>query len=504
MMLSPADMGLPTKFKAWRPGQDTALAHLNACQKRFLIQVMPTGVGKSLLYMAGSLSRCVPTVILTSTRALQTQLVSDFSDIGLVEIKGRRNYRCIRGDGPTCDDGLCHYGGHCDYKESGCQYFDALRRAKRARYVVTNYAMWLTAGDFFREGRGCLVMDEAHAAPDHLHDHLSVTVDLRAISEAWCEEQTIPLDWVKWAYRLLALVNEQIEAGLMFPDMNLSRLRQLVRVRRTLESIVRIGASPLVVEEVKGKFIINPLTLTRYAEPCLFRGVPFVHMTSATVTEHTGRMLGIQGEDRELHEYPSPFALENRPVYVIPTSNVDRRMDHGAEMVWIARIDQIVGKHLDRKGIIHSVSYDRGWRIIKCSRHEKYMIIHSSEDAAMKVATFKARRPPAVLVSPAMTTGWDFPYELCQYQIIAKVPFPDSRALIMQERQKLDPELPYYMAWQTIVQAAGRGVRASDDWCETFIIDNHFQWLLSKYGHLAPKWFKESIRQVSAVPEPRR
>jgi len=154
------------------------------------------------------------------------------------------------------------------------------------------------------------------------------------------------------------------------------------------------------------------------------------------------------------------------------------------------------------KGIIHTVSYDRAWRIKKASDFGKYAIVHGSNDTAMRVAGFKHRKPPAFLVSPSLSTGWDFPYDQCEWQIIAKVPFPNSSSLIMQERQKLDPELAFNIAWQNIVQAAGRGCRAEDDHCETLIIDDHFNWLHSRYSHLAPKWFLEAIQYCKVLPKP--
>jgi Rad3-related DNA helicase len=499
-MKSPADIGMPHKFKSWRPGQEQAVKDFLTCESRHLLQIMPTGVGKSLIYMTGAVKRCEPTVILTSTKGLQDQLVNDFSAVGLVELKGRKNYRCIRGDGPTCEDGLCHYGIECQFKAGGCSYFDALRGAKQARYVVTNYAMWLTAGEFIREGRQTLIMDEAHAAPDHLSDFLAVEVDLGFISVALGETVCTPRNWPEWARVLLIRVNNALEEGLLNPDLNLHRLRQLSRVKRTLESIVLISASPLVVDKVGEKHIINPLCLIRYAEPSLFMGIPHIQLTSATVTAHTARMLGIK--DHAVEEYPSPFKVEHRPVVWVPTAKVDRNMDHGAEMLWLSRIDQIVGTRLDRKGIVHTVSYERARRVVSDCKCGRFAVVHGPNDTALKVAAFKRRKAPALLVSPSMTTGWDFPYDQCRWQIIAKIPFPDSRPAIQQARQQVDPSLPFYMAWQTLVQEAGRGVRAEDDWCETIIIDDNFRWLLANYSHLAPRWFLAAVKKSSMIPKP--
>ncbi len=503
-MKPPAELGLPHKFKEWRPVQERAVEDFINCKSRHLLQITPTGVGKSLIYMAGAMQKCEPTVILTSTKGLQDQLVNDFSMMGLVELKGRSNYRCVRGDGPTCEEGLCHYGVECQFKAGGCAYFDALRTAKQSRYVVTNYAMWMTAGDFIREGRQVLIMDEAHAAPDHLNNFLSVEIDLGFICVATGEDVTPPRDWGEWAKRFSLKVEDLLQLGLQHPDLNLSKLRMLAKVKRTIEALVRISASPLVVDKVGINYIVNPSCLIRYAEPHLFMGVPFVHLTSATVTPHTARMLGIPLTTTTIEEYPSPFPVSHRPVMWVPTTKVDRRMSHGDEMVWMARIDQIIRDRLYSKGIVHSVSYDRAWRIVKGSKYGKVSIIHGTNDTAMKVAAFKRKCAPAFLVSPSMTTGWDFPDDDCRWQIISKVPFPDSRSAIHQERQKQDPDLPYYMAWQTLIQSAGRGVRSQEDWCETIIIDDNFGWLLSKYGYLAPRWFVDAVGRSPVLPAPMR
>lgn len=500
-LAAPPYLGLPEKFKSWRPGQVRAITDLLSYPSRFAIQIVPTGVGKSIIYTAAAMKRLEKTVMLTSTKGLQDQLMRDFNVIGLVEVRGRNNYPCIRGDGPTCEDGLCRFGLECEFKGGGCPYYDALRTAKQARYVVTNYAMWLTAGEFLSEGVERLVMDEAHSAPDHLHDYLKVEVDLNLFNdvlERMADPGTTEDSWKGWIVKTSTAVKALLKQGLLNLDIDLKRLRQLVRIGRVLDNLYRILDSPLVIEQLKpGLYEINPLELVPYAEPYLFRGIPAVHMTSATVTAHTAKMLGATADPME---YPSAFPVANRPVIWIPTTRVDRKMDYGAELVWLARINQIIKGRLDRKGIVHAVSYSRSKRIIQANRYERYAISHNSANAALKVQIFKHRTPPAFLVSPCVTTGWDFPGQECEWQIIVKVPFPDSTRLISQKRQELDPLLPYHHAWQTIAQAAGRGVRSAEDRCETFILDDHFKWLWASYKHLAPKWFQASISRQYCVP----
>jgi ATP-dependent DNA helicase DinG len=109
-----------------------------------------------------------------------------------------------------------------------------------------------------------------------------------------------------------------------------------------------------------------------------------------------------------------------------------------------------------------------------------------------------------VLVSPALTTGYDFPYGECEYQVIAKIPFADMRDPVTKARTLVDPLYPMYVAMQELVQMVGRGMRAADDQCETFVCDGHAAWFLSKHLNLAPQWFRRALRRQSpgALPAP--
>jgi Rad3-related DNA helicase len=115
---------------------------------------------------------------------------------------------------------------------------------------------------------------------------------------------------------------------------------------------------------------------------------------------------------------------------------------------------------------------------------------------------FRSANPGTVLISPSVSTGYDFPGRQCEWQFICKVPFPDGRAKIQQARQADDREYGPYGAMQTLVQFFGRSMRSKDDRSEGFICDDHLQWFLPKYRHLAPKSFHSHFRMVTNVPPP--
>ena len=128
------------------------------------------------------------------------------------------------------------------------------------------------------------------------------------------------------------------------------------------------------------------------------------------------------------------------------------------------------------------------------------MMTHESDTTRLVVERFKETQDPKILVSPSVVTGFDFPYDTCRWQIISKIPFPDGRSEVMKARTKIDPDYGSYLAVQSLVQACGRGMRAPDDNCEVFVIDNHWEWFSSKYKGLFQNWFLQACKRVTIIP----
>lgn len=130
------------------------------------------------------------------------------------------------------------------------------------------------------------------------------------------------------------------------------------------------------------------------------------------------------------------------------------------------------------------------------------LVNEKGEASTVIVEEFKGSAPGTILVSPSVGAGFDFPGTQCEWQFMCKIPFPDSRDKIVQARQEADKEYGPYMAMNKLVQVFGRGMRSKDDRCENFIGDDHLEWFLPRYGHLAPKSFHGFFKKVTVVPQP--
>ena len=65
----------------------------------------------------------------------------------------------------------------------------------------------------------------------------------------------------------------------------------------------------------------------------------------------------------------------------------------------------------------------------------------------------------------------------------------------IKNRKAQDPKWYAYKTVMTLVQAYGRGMRAEDDYCETYILDSNIRMLMTErmYRDLIPPFFKEAI-----------
>ena len=505
---SPVLFGMPEKFEFWRTNQAEAFNNLIALDDRFIMQICPTGFGKSLTYMTAALAIPGRTIILTSTKGLQSQLLRDFGGIkGVTDIRGKGNYKCVIEPNTTCDSGPCSIGSKCVLKDSGgCIYYDKYKEALNAKVVITNYAYWMTMGEY-GQGLGkysLMILDEAHSAPDHLTSHMEVNLRRSNVEERKLNLDKIPSNHDSmrtWAIGLLEEIDYMIrsmkEGG---RDSNRRSIIKLLSLKSKMQRLSNMR-NDWVWEDDGDCVTLSPVWPSPYSEAKLFMGVPKVLFTSATCIPKTANMLGVENDNLHVEEYPHSFPLRNRMLYHIPTIRLNFRTGKMEMRQWTSRIDQIIRGRLDRKGIIHTISYGRRDTVMIGSRFNSHMVSHKRRDTEAVVRKFKMSEPPLILVSPSMSTGWDFPDDQCRYQIIGKIPYPNTTGKIMKARTETDREYTSYVAMQQLVQACGRGVRSKEDWCETFVIDDNIKWFLPTYKSMAPEWFRESYKSVRVIPK---
>ena len=513
MPLTPLDLGFPPQFPDWRPGQYQSLERALATDRRFIAQAAPTGFGKSLFAAAYAILSGKRTVIDTSTKALQDQYMRDFSSCGMNELRGRQNYPCEIAD--NCRDGA-HYG--CD--SQSCSYKGAMANFLSRPLNVTNYACHLS-NVIHAVGMGQvdnLILDEAHNAIQEVCAALEIRLHHKNSQEFYAAVGMNPpyrgelAKWREWAKEFNKRLTKYL-AGLKASG-NLDRATRMILAKGNVlarsTAILATAPDGWIVDEHSspGETILSPVWPDKLTDKYLFGESSRVVLMSATLVPKTLTLLGIDPDQALYMDHQHTFDAGRCPVYIWANARIDYKSSDGERQEWVARMDQIMQGRADRKGIIHTTSYDNQDYIVRNSWLRDQMIApRKASELPEALREFKASAPPRTLVSPSVTTGYDFPYDAAEYQIIAKLTFIDKRSPLMKARDESDPEYLPYLTAQNLVQTIGRGMRAPDDRCESFIMDSHIKWFMMPkakrgYKHLFPSWFLRQVKWTDTVPVP--
>lgn len=578
----PPAFGLPSKFAEWRTSQLQIVTDGIANRAPVMGVCAPVGIGKSLAGVAIGTIRPRRCVVVTATKGLQDQYMSDFAQCGMVDLRGRENYTCPDeiqdndNDGPayTCADGPCFGGLRCRAKWSGrCPYENAKRKFLAAPLATTNYS-YLIAANRYSDGIGpvgTLVLDEAHDARKQVEAAMSVTITAREL-DSIMSSVFLPLPpdnkdnayliddaWEKWAAHQLRKITGIIsameaeaaakaEAGGTAPPKptitELLKMRRFTALQQKLVLLTSPGVQWVWDRTGHGAWTtyrFDPLSCAAFAQGYLLNGADTTLLLSATLTYKTPLDLGVDPVGLNYRNYDSPFSVARGPIYILSVCKVDSKMDQTDWDNLLTVIDMIIAGRMDRKGLIHTVSYDRAIGVMKDSKFARIMVgnkpkprvsrrggsnandsnvgnVYSPGESgygeyhtttAEIVEQFKITPAPKVLVSPSITTGWDFPMSAAEYQILMKVPFPDASSRIMKARAKADPLYHSQLAAQEIAQAVGRIRRSEGDQGETFILDTHARWFIPgrnntahKHRLLFPESIYQYIKYIDVVPTP--
>jgi Rad3-related DNA helicase len=522
-MLRPGDLGLP--FDSWTPGQFDVIAqvasHLAQPDTPPVLLEAPTGSGKSAIAVAVAhlVNRLGRTVVLTGTRQLQDQYVETFGDT-VRSVMGRANFPCALDRSRTAADADCTVGFQCHLKSAGCEYFLQRDAALDHREVVTNYQYWLAQANYaHRLKADLLVCDEAHILEDEVRRFASVAIRDSHVSRAlgWPPPSLKRIAaWRSWcAQAAAALYPAYQEAEARKMDLTPSERRTYQAVISLFRACQQLLSDPeatddgWIVEHEAWGTNLRPVWVRPYFQKYVAQHARKIFLMSATVLskEVFAWTLGLP-DDAVFVRAPSRFPVENRPLYYAPVGRVKGGQALAPLLTTlVGAVDDIMDRHADERGLIHTVSYEIARAIFRLSRHRRRLVTHDNQTRTDALNRLKIR-PGTVLVSPSMATGVDLPYDLCRFQVICKLAFPYLGDPQVKKRMKLgpdgqpDPRAQRWYNWATacaLVQTYGRGVRAIDDACVTYLLDGNYAWWKHVVKDMLPDWFTSAVKPAGPV-----
>lgn len=510
--ITPQDLGLPPKFASLRTGQRSGLEWFDRSLAPVLAACMPTGFGKTAWAVGCARLSGVKSVYLVVTKALQKQVLDDFESCGMVDIRGRANYDCPNYG--NCEEG---YKEDCALsKTTSCPYVGQVEAAKNSDLLVTNYAYWLYARKYNARALEwderpveLLICDEAHNLEQQLSGFASVKIYAAEFGREWSgafdqsgqmqpiiggaygEEAAVAKGWFAFARFKMAKFEDRY-------DLTDDEKDLLDRLKR----ILRMTPNWVWQFDERGHVTFEPVRVTAYAK-ALFSGVPRVLLMSASLNRFVCDLVLPSDMAYEYRSWPSVFPTANAPVYHIPTRKLSWKSTDDDYKAILQATDAIVDSRQDRKGIVHTVSYARTRRALQHSRNVgRFIWNERSIELAGCLDRFRAAGPGAVLITPSVEEGFDFPLEQCEYQILLKFPFPNETQRVIKERCTQIPGYRLNYAAQKVMQIRGRPIRSEEDRSELFILDNACKQLTGPEGKnfCAPGFRIFTVTQVPPAP----
>jgi ATP-dependent DNA helicase DinG len=497
---------------------------------RYIILEAGTGTGKSAI--ATTLANIYqPAYILTMTKQLQSQYAVEFE---YPMVKGRGNFSCKDSNfDDRCDSGTCQtvpssQNFACDFGitkspfEEGnfafsdahgtpiyfrsnerCNYWNQKARAVQSDITLMNYDYALLELAYVKHfgKRNLMILDEAHNIEDKLMRRMEVQLSNKTLEKD--VKKSIPRSMMnysdpkEWIIFIQSIYQD-------YKDMSLTKMpkNKADRINRTKlrlsELMTNLEENPKnwVVDGADGGVTFKPLKIDVYANDRLFKYADVCVFMSATILDQElfCKWLGIDFEDVYCLSIKSTFPASERPVHLKTVGPMSQRAIKRTAPKTIPVLEKIIEHHKYEKGLVHTHNY-KCQQFIMDHIKDKRLVDHKSADREYKLRLFEKSKEPLVLVSPSMSEGVDLPYEKCQFQVIYKIPFPYLGDQQIKNRKAQDPKWYAYKTVMTLVQAYGRGMRAEDDYCETYILDSNIRMLLTGrlYRDLIPPFFKEAI-----------
>jgi Rad3-related DNA helicase len=253
-----------------------------------------------------------------------------------------------------------------------------------------------------------------------------------------------------------------------------------------------------------GSFEMKPVWIDEYTEKYMFRHAKnHVLIMSATLPpkKEFCKWHGLNEDDVYYIDVESNFKLENRQIQIITRGKMTKNDYHRTFPLIAPVINTILSRHENEKGIIHTQS-DKYTKMVYDAIYDKNRVFWYSKDDETKkkreetIKKFKYTGiDGAVLVSPGIKEGIDLPGDMCEYQIILKIPFPYLGDKQIKRRLHDEPSWYAYKTANDLEQAYGRGVRTYNDKCTTYIVDGSILRIKNSREHrrFMSKYFKKAL-----------
>lgn len=533
--------------EAWASGLSTVILQLPVGVGKSPLAIALAKLASQIPYKDGDQPK-ESAWALTTQKVLQRQYVRDFDD-HLANISAKSNYPCDMFDEASCDHGMKFQKQHgndiqeiinglpdneagrvikarlrkmmstgCTDTPCGrvdaCNYRKAFARWIQSPISLTNIAYFMNLVKGARNPsqyiRDLLIIDEAHLLDDEIIRFCEISLPKNFIMEelrielpefegieqmrTWVDKAMIPA---------MAERKKMLEARLVIDAATgadaTSLMRKVGQIDNALKKAFAFIEADLedwvVCTNEDGSQAAKPIHTGVIGPDLVLKYGKRRLLMSGTILDKElyCAQLGLRRDDVAFYEEPSPFPPDNRWVVKRYVGSMGLKKQGDTTPKLIAAIKELLERHKDEKGVIHTGSY-RLNKIIMEKVGDPRLVTHvNAKERDEALSRHFDTNEPTVLVSPSMTTGVDLKDDLARWGLICKVPFPflgDARIKALFENDKR-----WYL-WKTaqeVMQACGRIVRSNTDYGVMYVLDSDFENILRQAGNMFPRWWYQGL-----------
>lgn len=206
-------------------------------------------------------------------------------------------------------------------------------------------------------------------------------------------------------------------------------------------------------------------------------------------------------QDFEYIRLTTDFNFDKSPIYFIPGHKMSYKDKEYSLTILKPLIYKICESFGNQKGMIQTGSYQLMNEIIKDAPFNIKRRLLAYDNPKVKPQYIKEHSSKnttnTILIGPTLCEGIDLPEDLCRFIIILKVPYPNLKDELTQEKIKLFPNWYNSTTSNLIIQGIGRGNRTKNDYCMTFILDGCFAQLYGQTYEQYPSFIRDRIKVVN-------
>jgi ATP-dependent DNA helicase DinG len=510
-------------------------------KKRITILDAGVGIGKSAIgvtvarflqnHRSSTLNYKLGAWYLTTQKILQEQYLSDFggkNHISMKSIKSSTSYVCCLHENDPEPKLSCgeihrlmraneifktiykHCTTECKYRKDKHIFLEALNS-------VTNYAYFMSESQYAGhiQPRELLICDEAHTCAASLSNHVEISISERfanyqldlkmpdsfqSVSDAFNWVRTKYLTSLKFKVAEVAKqlenvcdASKKIKSFQDFAKRHDLLDKHMCKVNRLIKLFTQdnwvLNIVPPFGKSLR-KLEFKPVDVSPFVEDHLFSFGNNILLMSATILDKNTfcKTLGIDKDSVAYINIPSPFAIENRPIHIMPVGSMSKSRIDTTLPIMVQAVKTIIDQHKEDKGIIHCVNFKIAKYLIE-NIGDHRLITHDSTNRNLILKLHAECKKPSILVSPSMMEGVDLKDDQSRFQILCKLPYPYLGDVVVQKRMKLDPNWYQYSTLMLLIQAMGRSIRNENDYAISYILDSDWNKFYHMTKHMIPKDF---------------